>query len=288
MPTLEHAGCRFSYTVRGNGPPVLMIQGVGVHGDGWRPQVDAIAREYRCLSFDNRGMGDSQPIGCDLTVEQMADDARALLLAEGWDAAHVVGHSLGGLVAIQLALSHREMVRSLALLCTFADGRIPTRMTPWMIWVGMRTRIGPRAMRRRAFLRFVMPPQELQRIDYETVAAELAPLFGHDLADSPPVAMKQLGAMKRIDATPRLRELAGIPTLVVSAAHDPIAPPSAGKALAAGIPGARYVEFADASHGLPIHQARRINEMLLEHFRGVDSHVPDFAPEQGSSWVADA
>jgi pimeloyl-ACP methyl ester carboxylesterase len=100
--------------------------------------------------------------------------------------------------------------------------------------------------------------------------------------------MKQLGAMKRFDATPRLGELAGIPTLVVSAAHDPIAPPNAGRAIAAGIPAARYVEFADASHGVTIHQAARINGLLLEHFRGVDSHIPDFAPETGSSWMADA
>ena len=71
---------------------------------------------------------------------------------------------------------------------------------------------------------------------------------------------------------PRLAELASTPTLVVSAAHDPIARPTeGGRAIAAGIPGARYVEIPDASHGVPIHQAPRINALLLEHFAPVDA-----------------
>lgn len=263
---LEHRGCRLAYGVRGDGPPVLLIQGVGVHGAGWTPQVDGIASRYRCLWFDNRGMGRSQPIGgAPVSVAQMADDARALMDAQGWGSAHLVGHSLGGLVAQHLALEDRARVRSLSLLCTFARGRDATRLTAWMLWVGLRTRIGPRRLRRHAFLQIVMPPDALQGADRDSLAGRLAPLFGHDLADQPPVAMKQLRAMNAYDATPRLGELAGVPTLVVSAAHDPIARPESGRALAAGIPGARYVEFADASHGVVIQHADRVNALLLEH-----------------------
>ena len=57
---VEHRGCRLACSVRGEGPPVLLVQGVGVHGDGWRPQVEALAPRFRCLSFDNRGIGHSQ------------------------------------------------------------------------------------------------------------------------------------------------------------------------------------------------------------------------------------
>jgi pimeloyl-ACP methyl ester carboxylesterase len=77
--------------------------------------------------------------------------------------------------------------------------------------------------------------------------------------------------MRAADATPRLAELAGVPTLVVSAAHDPIAPPRAGRALAAGIPGARYVEMPDASHGAPIHQAGQVNALLLDHLTAAEA-----------------
>jgi pimeloyl-ACP methyl ester carboxylesterase len=266
MPSLEHRGCRLSYCLRGNGPAVLLIQGTGVHGDGWDPQVEALASHYRCLTFDNRGMGRSQPIGAPLSVPQMADDARALMDAVGWISAHVVGHSLGGPIALELALSSPARVRSLSLLCTFARGRDVTRPTAWMIWVGLRTRIGTRRQRRAAFLEMVMPARMLAETGRDSLADRLAPLFGHDLADQPPVVMKQLAAMKAYDATPRLNELAAIPTLVVSATHDRIAPPGLGRALAAGIPRARYVEIPDAAHGVTLHSPERINPLLLEHF----------------------
>lgn len=264
-PPVEHRGCPLAYQVRGNGPPVLFIQGVGVHGGGWRPQVDGLFSRFQCLTFDNRGMNRSRPAGAPITVAQMAEDAGVLMDAAGWESAHVVGHSLGGLVALHLAFAARRRVRSLALLCTFADGRVATRLTPWMVWVGLRTRLGSRRARRRAFLKLVLPPGTMNAAERDRLAEFLAPLFGHDLADSPPVAMKQLAALRAYSAVPRLGELAGLPTLVVSAAHDRIAPPAAGRALADGIPGARYVEIPDASHGVPILQADRINALLLEH-----------------------
>jgi pimeloyl-ACP methyl ester carboxylesterase len=183
-----HKGCPLSYSVRGDGPPVLFIQGVGVHGDGWKPQTDALADRFRCLSFDNRGMGKSQPIGDGpISVEQMADDARVLMDAQGWESAHVVGHSLGGPVALHLALTHRPRVRSLALLCTFGSGRAAAPLTFAMLWFGTRSRLDTRRMRRRAFLRIILPAEVLAKSDPDALAAELAPLFGHDLGDQPPV-----------------------------------------------------------------------------------------------------
>jgi pimeloyl-ACP methyl ester carboxylesterase len=267
---LDHRGCRLAYEIQGQGPRVLLIQGVGVHGNGWRPQVEALADRYTCLTFDNRGMGESQPAGGPVTVEQMAEDAVALLDAEGWDSAHVIGHSLGGLVALHLALAARERVRSLALLCTFAGGRDAAPPTARMIWIGSRTRIGTRRMRRRAFLQLVMSPGTIAEADVDGMAERLVPLFGHDLADQPPIVGKQLAAMRAYDASPRLGELAGLPSLVVNAVHDPIAPPRAGRVLA-GIPGSWYVELPDASHGVPIQYPERINALLLDHLAAISS-----------------
>ena len=263
---VEHRGCRLAYAVRGDGPPVLFVQGVGVVGNGWKPQVDGLADRYRCLTFDNRGMGASRPAGCPITVEQMAEDARVLMDAQGWESAHVVGHSLGGLVALHLALTERKRVRSLALLNTFASGRHAAPLTLRMLWLGMRSRIGTRRMRRLAFLRLVMPADALANTDRDALAVELAPLFGHDLGELPPVADVQLKAMRAYDAVPRLGELSGLPTLVVTGFHDPISPPKAGRVLAGGIPGSRYVEVADASHGFPIQFPDRANSLLAEHF----------------------
>lgn len=257
----DHAGCRLAYDRRGAGPAVLFIQGVGVHGDGWLPQVEALADRYTCLTFDNRGMGRSAPAGGPVTVEGMAADALAVLDAEGIPSAHVVGHSLGGLVAVFVALAARERVKSLAMLCTFADGRAAAPLTLRMMWLGMRSRVGTRAMRRRGFARLIYPPGGAGAADFDRLAA----LFGHDLGDTPPVVGPQLAAMRKASALPRLGELAGVPTLVANAAHDPIAPPRVGRPLADGIAGARYVEFPDASHGLPITHPAATNALLREH-----------------------
>ncbi len=263
MAVVAREGCYLHYTVRGSGPPVLFIQGVGVQGDGWLPQIGELSSDFTCMSFDNRGMGRSQPVEAVITVERMANDAAAILDAERVRSAHVVGHSLGGLVALQMALSHRERVKSLALLCTFSGGKAAAPMTRRLFWLGLGTRVGTRGMRRRAFLKLVMPPGPIA--DADRMAERLSQLFGHDIADQPPIASRQLAALRSADVSPRLSELAGLPTLVLTGAHDPIGPPSAGSALAAAIPGARYVEVADASHTLPITHADLTNRLLRDH-----------------------
>lgn len=268
---LEFQGCHLSFDVEGSGPPVVFIQGVGVHGRGWAPQIDELGARFTCLCFDNRGLGRSQPAGCPITVEQMAADTLALMAHLGWESAHVVGHSLGGPVAIELALREPARVRSLSLLCTIARGRDATRLSWPLLSVGLRSRIGPRPARRRAFLELVMPPGGVPVTEADRLASKLETLFGHDLADQPSVAMRQLGALRRYDATPRLGQLAAIPTLVMSAAHDPIAPPRFGRALAAAIAGARFLEYPHASHGLPIQLAEEVNAALAVHLDRVES-----------------
>jgi pimeloyl-ACP methyl ester carboxylesterase len=123
-----------------------------------------------------------------------------------------------------------------------------------------------------------MPPAALVGADPDRLAAKLEPLFGHELAVQPPIIMKQLKAMGAYDATPRLAALAGIPTLVVSAEHDPIAPPKLGRALADGIPGSHHVELAGASHGVPIHDAPRVNQLIVEHLRKAEATPRGSAP----------
>ncbi len=262
---IERPGCHIAYEVSGDGAPVVFIQGAGVHGAGWEPQIRELSTRYRCLFFDNRGIGQSQPNHERLTIAQMAEDTAALMDAEGWDSAHIVGHSMGGLIALHLALTRRARVRSLALLCTFADGRIPTRPTGRMIWIGLRSRLGTRNQRRNAFPEMVMPKSILEKSDRSKLAHDLGRLFGHDLADQSPVIMQQLSAMRNYDATPRLGELSGLPTLVVSASEDLIAPAWAGRKLAQGIPGAKFIEIPDAAHAVPIHSPDRINRLLMDH-----------------------
>lgn len=91
-------------------------------------------------------------------------------------------------------------------------------------------------------------------------------LIGRDLADSPPIMMQQLAAMRAHDASPRLNKLSRIPTLVSSADQDPIALTEYGEVLHGRIAGSKYVEIAGASHGVTIQMPERINALLREHF----------------------
>lgn len=263
--TCARPGCTLAAFRTGSGPPVVMIQGVGLHGGGWQPQVEGLAARYTCLWYDHRGIGASGPVGADLSVPQMAADVLALMDGQGWESAHLMGHSMGGLIALETALTARRRVRSLSLLCTFPKGSDATRLTWRMMSIGLRSRVGTRRQRRRAFLEIVYPPGVPTGAERDALAARLAALFGHDLAEQPAAVMPQLRAMRRHDVTPRLGELAGIPALVLSAAHDPIAPPACGRAIAAGIEGTRYIGMADAAHGAPVQHAARVNGWLLEH-----------------------
>ena len=260
MSNLKRSDVDLYYELSGNGPPVLFIQGVGVVGECWRPQVRALEQNFQTLLFDNRGIGRSLPCTGSVTIETMAEDARALMDEVGWESAHVVGHSMGGVIAQQLALDRPKRVRSLSLLCTFGRGKDAARLTPWVLWMTLRTRIGTRQMRRRAFLEMLWSADALRTANINELAAQVGALVGRDLADQPAVLMKQVRALSRHDTLGRLGELAAIPALVVSAEEDPIALPRYGRALAGAIPGAHFEVMPAASHGVTIQHADEVSE----------------------------
>ncbi|MCB9764295.1 MAG: alpha/beta fold hydrolase [Alphaproteobacteria bacterium] len=270
---MPHTDTGIFYAAEGSGPPVLLIQGAGVIGEGWRPQIDALRERYRLAILDNRGFGRSAALKGRLTIERMADDVLGVMDALGWERAHVAGHSMGGLIAQQLALQAPERVRSLALMCTFVRGADASRPVLWKAWIGLRCRVGTLRMRRHAFLEMVMPPAWLDTQDRDALAAELAPLFGYDLARQPGFVLKQVGAMRAHDASGRLSALSGVPTLVLTGALDRVAPAEQGRALAAAIPGARYVELPDTAHGAPIQRALQVNAVFAEHLDRVESEA---------------
>lgn len=270
MPLLKREGLELYYELTGTGAPILLIQGVGVTGEGWRPQVKGLAGEFQMLTFDNRGIGRSQPCTGKITIEVMADDARALMDEAGWQSAHVIGHSMGGVIAQQLALDCPQRVRSLSLWCTFGRGKDAARPTPWVIWMSLRTRVGSRPMRRRAFLEMLFSENYLRSSNLGQLAEQVGRIVGRDLADSPPILMKQVQALGRHNILSELGRLGDIPTLVVSARHDPIAKPEYGRALAAAIPGARYEEWPDAAHGVTIQEPDAVNRRLKEFWSGLE------------------
>jgi pimeloyl-ACP methyl ester carboxylesterase len=242
-----------------------MVQGAGVIGEGWRPQIDALKDRYTLIWIDNRGIGQSVVTAPRLTVEDMAADVLAIADAERLERFHLIGHSMGGLIAQQVALTARPRVLSLALLCTFLIGRQGAAMSPALLVTAIRSRIGTRRMRRRAFVELVMTPQYLRGVDRDALCEGLKGLFGRDLADQPPVVMRQVRAMSKFDVSSKLASLSGIPTLVLSAEHDRIARQEFGRALAAAVPGATFVLVENAGHAVPIQCAGEVNAILERH-----------------------
>jgi pimeloyl-ACP methyl ester carboxylesterase len=270
MPEITLPDARLHYERRGSGPPVVFVQGVGAPARAWSPQIDGLAGDHDCIAIDNRGLGKSEGDVRALDVATMARDAIAVVDALGLGPVHWVGHSLGGVIVQRAALERRDLVRSLAFLCTFAGGRDLRSPPARLVWLGMRSRLGTAAMRRRAFARLVMPDAYLAARGIGPAIDAIERVFGRSLAEPPPISDAQLRALRAHDERERLGELRGVPALVMSGAHDVIARPAAGRAVAEGIGTARYLEYPDASHGLPIQQPEEVNARLREHFAAAD------------------
>src|SRR4051794_38796854 len=123
MPTVDAAGTELSYKRAGKGEPLLLIQGMsGTHMTWGRPFLDELEESFDCIVFDNRGMGESGPARLPFTTADLAGDTVGLLDALGLESAHIVGISMGGMIAQELALDHPRRVRTLTIGASFCGG----------------------------------------------------------------------------------------------------------------------------------------------------------------------
>src|SRR5579884_2099869 len=164
MPYVDNEGARLYWTETGSGPPILLIMGLSFTHEMWYRTLPGLSG-YRAILFDNRGMGRSSAPRGPYSMRQMARDARAVLQAAGAGPAHVIGASMGGMIAQELALLNPECVRSLVLACTSYSGlfsRWPDmRFAGWLL--GSRT---ARDNRRRSLTDLLYAPTTpLERIE---------------------------------------------------------------------------------------------------------------------------
>ena len=237
------AGVRLWWDADGEGdPPLLLIQGLGYTSDMWWRLLPLLAARRRVVRFDNRGVGRSDLPDPPWSIEEMADDAVAVMDAAGVRVAHVLGVSMGGVIAQELALRHPARVVSLVLGCTHPNGRDAARMDPGAATMLMdRTPRSPREAVE-ASLPFVYADGTPRDLVDEDVEVRLRwPLRGK-------AYWGQLDAMRSHAGTlGRLASIA-VPTLVVHGTGDRLVQPANAVILAKAIPDARLEWIEGASH----------------------------------------
>jgi pimeloyl-ACP methyl ester carboxylesterase len=222
--------------------PVLMIMGLAASSRGWFRLLPRLAAERECVVFDNRGTGDSdRPLGR-YSMADFVGDALAVMDSAGLERPHVLGASMGGMIALQLALAVPERVRSLSLLCTTPGGG-PGGSPRSTAAILLRPLLGAK----RAFA-FAAPTMYSRRTRAERRDRLSEDLKRRQLDATPGAAViAQIAAVMGHDARDRLAEIEA-PTLVVHGLEDGMIPPVKGRELASGIRGARLELLADAGH----------------------------------------
>jgi len=258
-------GARLHYEVTGRpgGDPVLMIQGLGADKNGWNLQRIALGFRYRVIALDNRGAGRSdQPFGT-YTLDQMADDAVTVLDHAGIDRAHVVGASMGGVIAQLVALHHPDRVRSLTLACTACRNH-EWRRELVSGWAATASEQGMGAMTREA-ARWVIGPRSWRRM--WPAIGWLGPMRTRQPSHG---FVSQVRAILEADDT-AAKDLSGIavPTLVIVGNQDVLTTRGDAEELAESIPTAELVVISGAAHGLMVEHATTFNRVLLDFLRRV-------------------
>jgi len=242
---------------RGDGDPVLLIMGLSYTLEMWHRVTPALTDRYRVLLFDNRGVGRSDVPAGPYTIPQMAADAVAVLDAAGVQRTHVVGASLGGVVAQELALSYPERVRSLVLACTTCGGA--EAVLPEADVISLLATRGTQTTEEgfRASAPYIYDPgTPTERIE-EDLAIRLGTVVSAE------GYFAQLMAAVGYDTSERLGAI-GVPTLVVHGRSDRLVPPGNGELIARKIPGARLVLLQGASHIMFTDQPEAVGRVLVE------------------------
>ena len=265
------------YEEHGSGDPLLLIMGLAADSMAWMFQVPEFSKHYRTIVFDNRGVGRSSKPPGPYTISQMADDTAGLIDVLGIAHTHVVGVSMGGMIAQELALRHPRLVRGLVLACTYPEpdadierqrefsvGELGGRVS-----AGGDIQIDLKALDPMAFFQQLLPLAFNQEF-IEKELPKIMPLFAGALqyGFSMEAILGQVAAVMSHKATDRLHQIAA-PTLVITGDADRLVPPANSEILAKYIPGARLVKIPGGSHGFNFETPEVFNREVLSFLASV-------------------
>jgi 3-oxoadipate enol-lactonase len=257
MPIVRSGDADISYTVSGEGTPVLLIMGLAADSAMWVMQLPALlGAGYQVITFDNRGVGLSSAPPGPYTMEEMAVDAIAVLDALGLQQAHVVGISMGGAIAQHVALKAPERLRSLMLVSTWASkNEYLDRLDD--LGQLVLEKIGREALVRASMLWLFTPKVFIENPALvQTIEAMAMQMQGTSDAFT-----AQTAATRSHDILDRLPEITA-PTFVMCGRRDILVPPELSEQIAAAIPGAKLT-LLDGGHAFSFECADDFNRELL-------------------------
>lgn len=255
MPTAQVGDLTMHYLEQGRGEPVVLIHGNTSSSVWWEPTLARLGDDYHLIAPDLRGRGDTEGPSADWTVEMLADDVRGLLKHLDIGPSHLVGHSLGANVALQIALDQPGWVKSLVLLNPgWVAGDMPAELAdPERV----RQMVENKDLLKLALRGVAM----LHPVNEAWQRLEAASLKQRDEA-----SLRGPAALQAWVVVDRLHELAGIPTLVVRGAQDQyLSTQAVCQRILDHLPGARYVEIAAASHSPNVEAPDEWVALLREH-----------------------
>ena len=263
MPKADVGGIQLDYERRGEGPPLLAIMGMsGTYLHWGEPFLERLRESFEVIAYDHRGVGASSRLEGPITIPQLAADAAGLLRALELDSVHVLGISMGGMVAQELVLAEPGMVRTLTLGCTYCGGpgssfgpTVAERLTAAMA-SGDRTRALRAAYEINLSAKAAADPELWQR--FQSIAAQRAVALQ--------VIMAQMAACAAHDTHARLPTVSA-PTLVIHGTVDELLPVENGRLIASLIPDARLEVFDDVGHLFFWEEPAASAELVRAHAR---------------------
>jgi 3-oxoadipate enol-lactonase len=268
MSEVRVNGINIYYRVRGKGEPLILIMGLGGECGDWFLQARVLKKYYRIITFDNRGVGKSDKPLEPYTVKTMADDTVGLMDYLGIDKAHILGVSLGGMIAQEVAINYPERVRKLILVSTNAGrGEKGEHSRELLRAMGLKEDFSDADIRNVDMGRVMSSLNshafsggaiKLMAVPFCWVRAKLFDIGG---------LKGQFEAAMTHSTLDRLH-LIKAPTLVIAGTEDEIVPPRSADVLASRIPGARLVKVEGGSHTLVAEKSGRFNREVLDFLRG--------------------
>ncbi|MDA8140195.1 MAG: alpha/beta hydrolase [Desulfobacteraceae bacterium] len=263
MPAVSSNNQTVYYESHGQGHPLILIRGLGSNADHWYPQVPDLSAHFRVIVFDNRGIGRSSDPGDEFSIRDMAEDTIALMDAIGIEQAHVLGVSMGGMIAQEIAINHPSRVKNLILVVTHCGGEAQVKAEKSIAQlVEEMVTVGTPESKFKALPAF---------FDARTLQTniECAQKYGAVSLKYPAdarILSRQWQAVRGHDAFDRLPSIQA-PTLVLGSPGDVLIPPGNSEILARHIPSARLVMIPGGGHQILIEQPQACNQAVIEFLK---------------------